>query len=266
MKILAMVLALALLLAGCAMMKTPVAPETKPQSWVMPQSLYQPEDFVLVGDFLQCTIGSTVVGIDVSSHQGRIDWELVAASGVKFAFIRLGYRGYGDGSLNEDAYAQENLAGAKAAGLKVGAYFFSQAVDAQEAREEADYALEILNGFALDLPLVFDWEYISLEARTGTVGRTTLTEATVAFCDAVKEAGYGPMVYFNTNQGRFRLDLQALEEYPWWLAKYDMGTEFLCKVDLWQYTDQGSVPGINGNVDIDLMFTDYGLGKEIFGG
>jgi GH25 family lysozyme M1 (1,4-beta-N-acetylmuramidase) len=264
MKRLAGFLLLAILLTGCAATEE-VPPTTEPQGWVMPESLYQPEDFVLVGDFLQCTKGGTVVGIDVSSHQGQIDWQTVAASGVRFVFVRLGYRGYGDGSLNEDTCAKANLAGAKAAGLKLGAYFFSQAVDATEALEEAAYAMEILDGISLDLPLVFDWEYISETARTGEVGRGALTEATAAFCEAVEQAGYRPMVYFNTNQGRFRLKLQDLEEYPWWLAKYSMEAQFLCKVDLWQYTDQGSVPGINGNVDIDLMFTDYGLGKEIFG-
>lgn len=263
MKRLAVFLLLAVLLVGCGPVEEPQ--ETKPQGWVMPESLYQPEDFVLVGDFLQCTKGSTVIGIDVSSHQGQIDWNTVAASGVKFAFIRLGYRGYGDGSLNEDAYAKANLAEAKAAGLKVGAYFFSQAVDAKEALAEAVFALGILDGFQLDLPLVYDWEYISQEARTGSVDRDTLTEATITFCEAVEKAGCRPMVYFNTSQGRFRLKLQELEQYPWWLAKYDMSTKMLCRVDLWQYTDQGSVPGIKGNVDIDLMFTDYGLGQEIFG-
>ena len=98
-----------------------------------------------------------------------------------------------------------------------------------------------------------------------TVDRDTLTAATVAFCQVVDSADYRPMVYFNTSQGRFRLNLEQLGEYPWWLAKYSLDAEFLCRVDLWQYTDQGTVPGIYGNVDIDLMFTDYGLGKEIFG-
>ena len=261
MKYLAVFLVLAVLLAGCSTPKEYVQPQAEP----VPQSLYQPEDFVLVGDYLQCTKGGTVVGIDVSSHQGDIDWQTVAASGVEFAFIRLGYRGYESGTLHEDEFARTNLLGAKAAGLKVGAYFFSQAVDSQEAIAEAVFALEILSGFPLDLPLVFDWEYVSESARTGNVDRETLTGATLAFCQAVDAADYRPMVYFNTSQGQFRLNLEELGEYPWWLAKYSLDTEFLCRVDLWQYTDQGSVPGIDGNVDIDLLFTDYGLGKEIFG-
>lgn len=261
MKRLAALVLLTVMLMGCGLVQEPARKQNDP---VVP-SPYRPEDFVLVGDYLQCTKGSTVVGIDVSSHQGQIDWQTVAASGVKFAFVRLGYRGYESGTLHEDEFAKENLAGAKAAGLKVGAYFFSQAISTEEATTEAVYALEILNGFSLDLPLVFDWEYISESARTGKVDRDTLTGLTKAFCRVVEEAQCRPMIYFNTNQGRFRLKLEELGDYPWWLAKYSMEAEFLCRVDLWQYTDQGSVPGIQGEVDIDLMFTDYGLGKEIFG-
>ena len=264
MKQIAVFLLLAAILLGCGAVGVPKETEQPPR-WELPKSPYQPEDFVLVGDYLQCTKGNTVVGIDVSSHQGEIDWQTVAASGVEFAIIRLGYRGYESGTLHADAFSRLNLAGAKEAGLKVGAYFFSQAIDSGEAVAEAVYALEILDGISLDLPLVFDWEYISETARTGSVDRSTLTAATVAFCQAVEAAGYRPMVYFNTSQGRFRLDLEQLGEYPWWLAKYNTDTELFCRVDLWQYTDQGTVPGIQGNVDIDLMFTDYGLGKEIFG-
>lgn len=263
MKRLAVLLVLVVCLTGCGI---PLPQETvQPQITPIPSSLYGPEDFVLVGDYLQCTAGNSVVGIDVSSHQQAIDWQLVAASGVEFAIIRLGYRGYESGTLHEDEFARMNLVGARAAGLKVGAYFFSQAVNAEEARAEAEYALDILDGFRLDLPLTFDWEYVSETARTGGVDARTLTDATHAFCQKVESAGYRAMVYFNTSQGQFRLELEELGAYPWWLAKYNMTSEFYCRVDLWQYTDQGSVPGIQGNVDIDLMFTDYGLGKEIFG-
>jgi len=148
MRRLAVFFLLAVLLAGCSV-GTPTETTPNFDDWRLPESLYKPEDFVLVGDYLQCTKGNTVVGIDVSSHQGEIDWQAVAASGIKFAFIRLGYRGYESGTLHEDEFARSNLAGAKAAGLKVGAYFFSQAVDTEEAIAEAVYATKILNGFAL---------------------------------------------------------------------------------------------------------------------
>ena len=271
MKVLALVLVVGLLLCGCEIRIPEETVGTAPGSteppavFKIPSSPYQPEDFVQTEGFLECTKGNTVVGIDVSSYQETIDWEKVAASGVKFAIIRLGYRGYETGTLHEDEFAKQNLEGAKAAGLKVGAYFFSQAVSEQEAKTEASYALEILNGFVLDLPVVFDWEFVSDSARTGQVDRDTLTEATKAFCAEIERSGYRAMVYFNTSQAMFKLDLKELGAYPWWLAKYDLDMVFYCQVDLWQYTDQGSIPGIQGDVDIDLMFTDYGLGKELFG-
>ena len=252
-----------LFLTGCVTVQIPEGTENIP--WTMPSSPYTPEDFQQTDSFLSCSAGAVTVGIDVSSHQGQIDWQTVADAGVEYAFVRLGYRGYEQGTLNADSFALQNLQGAKAAGLLVGAYFFSQAVSVEEALEEAEFALELLNGIQLELPLVFDWEYVNETARTANVDRQTLTECTLAFCQRVEKAGYGAMIYFNTSQGRDMLELERLEMYPWWLAKYDPEAEFLCRVDLWQYTNTGSVPGIRGNVDIDLMFTDFGLGQAVFG-
>jgi len=253
-----------LLLTGC------VPPEQVPETteavaWTMPSSPYTPEDFQHSDAFLSCSAGNTVIGIDVSSHQGQIDWQAVKDAGVKYAFVRLGYRGYEQGTLNADSFAAQNLKGAKAAGILVGAYFFSQAISVEEARAEAFFAMGILDGMALDLPLVYDWEYINDTARTANVDRALLTDCTLAFCQTVESAGYDAMIYFNSSQGRDMLELQKLEQYPWWLAKYDLKADFLCRVDLWQYTNTGKVPGIQGNVDIDLMFTDFGLGQAVFG-
>ena len=167
--------------------------------------------------------------------------------------------------MHEDTHALENLAGAKAAGLKVGAYIFSQAVSVAEAREEAAFALSILGGAELDMPLVFDWEYVNSEARTANMDARTLTDLTRAFCRDVELMGYESMVYFNSSQATDLLVLKELEEYPWWLAMYDITAEFPCKVDLWQYTNSGRVPGVEGDVDVNLMFTDYGLGAQVFG-
>lgn len=258
---LALMLLASLLLSGC---RQNVPAPTEPP-YTLPPSPVAPEDFRYEGDYLTCTAADTVMGIDVSSHQGAIDWEAVADAGVKFAFVRLGYRGYGNGSLQTDPYVMLNLKGARQAGIAVGAYFFSQAVSVEEAQKEAAYALGILEGFALDLPLVFDWEYVSDTARTADVDARTLTDCTLAFCRAVEAAGYAPMVYFNTSQAQKRLYLQELEQYPWWLAKYDPDMAFPCRADQWQYTNQGTVPGISGTVDINLMFTGWGLGAQIFG-
>ncbi len=245
-KILAFFLA-ALLLCGCDLnLRTPGP--------TLPPSPYGPEDFTYQDGFLSCTAGETVLGIDVSAHQGVIDWQAVADGGISYAIIRLGYRGITQGVLMEDSYARANLEGARAAGIRVGAYFFSQAISPEEALEEAALALEILGGTALDLPLVYDWEYVDENARTAQVDARLLTDCTKAFCQAAEAAGYGAMIYFNSYQAEKLLYLQELEQYPWWLAKYDWETPLPCKADLWQYTNTGSVPGIAGNVDVNLMF------------
>lgn len=216
----------------------------------IPQSQYAPEDFVLEEDVLTCLSGETVVGIDVSHHQQKIDWQKVADSGVQFVMVRLGYRGWSEGRLSVDDYALENLRGAQAAGLQVGAYFYSQALSVEEAEEEARFALEILDGFPLDMPLAFDWEQ---EERNAGVDAQTVTDCALAFCAAVEEAGYEAMIYFNGYHARQLMQLQRLKDYPWWLAKYDLTTPFPCRFDIWQYTSTGSVPGIYGDVDVNVM-------------
>lgn len=203
--------------------------------------------------FLACTTQLSVPGIDVSHHQGTIRWEEVRDAGVEFAIIRLGYRKSKDGTLHEDEQARRNLAQAKAAGLKIGAYLFSQAVNEDEAAQEAAFALEILGDTELDLPLVFDWEQVSDSTRTTDVSAETLMGCVRRFCGDVERAGYKPMVYFNQDLARTRLDLQELE-YPFWLAMYSEDLRFDYPVQCWQYTDQGRIPGIDEYVDIDLYF------------
>ena len=257
-------LALCMLLSGCGKTAPTTTVPTEPP-YTLPPSPYAPENFRTDGDYLSCTAGEAVLGIDVSSHQGLIDWQAVADAGIRFAFIRLGYRGYNSGSLMTDEYVRININGAKAAGIPVGAYFFSQAISVEEAQKEAAYAVGILEGTKLDLPLVYDWEYVSDTARTANVDKQTLTACTLAFCDYVEQAGYQPMVYFNSSQITRLLDGEQIEGYPWWLAKYDPALAFPCRADMWQYSNQGSVPGINAPVDLNLMFTDFGLGKAVFG-
>ena len=195
-----------------------------------------------------------VFGIDVSAHQGQIDWQAVADSGVEFAMIRLGYRGYETGSLHVDEYARRNLESAKAAGLQVGAYFFSQAVTPQEAREEAALALQVLDGMALDLPLAYDWEYVTADARTGSMDGETLLACVDAFCTSLGD--YQPMIYFNQELSRTLLDLEKVSQYPFWLAQYSEALDFPYPVQLWQYTDSGTVEGIQGPVDLNRRFPD----------
>ena len=205
-------------------------------------------------NYLLCQRQDSYPGIDVSAFQGQIDWQKVAGSGIEFAIVRLGYRGYGKaGRMVEDEYAKQNLQGARDAGLAVGAYFFSQALSIEEVDEEIEFMLDILGDFQLDMPLILDWEQVGVEgARSANMDARTLTDMQLHFCDVMTEKGYQPMIYFNWYQGSKLLYLSELEEYPFWLALYQDRMTYPFKVEMWQYTDQGTVPGIQGNVDINV--------------
>jgi GH25 family lysozyme M1 (1,4-beta-N-acetylmuramidase) len=167
--------------------------------------------------------------------------------------IRIGGRGYGQsGTLYVDELAQSHYAGAKAAGLKVGAYFFSQAISVEEAREEARYALQLTEDWSLDMPIVFDWEIPVPEARTAGMDPRTLTDLQKHFCAVMEGKGYKPMIYFNWNMSSNLLYLTELEDYPFWLALYQDRMTYPYRVEMWQYTDRGRVPGIEGNVDLNI--------------
>lgn len=212
-------------------------------------------DFGYDGQYLTCLTAPSIRGIDVSSYQPQVDWAQVKAAGFDFVFIRVGGRGYGQsGKLYEDKLAKTHYDGAKAAGLLVGCYFFSQATNTQEAIEEADYALELTKDWVLDLPIVFDWECLADDYRTINVNARELTDCAKTFCNRVLETGKQPMVYFNANQSHKDMYLEELTDYPFWLAMYTDQMRYPFKVDFWQYTNQGSVPGIPGNADINLMF------------
>ncbi len=191
-------------------------------------------------------------GVDVSSYQGDIDWKKVKASGIDFAIIRLGYRGYESGKLVEDPKARQNLEGAAAAGLRVGAYFFSQALNKKEADEELLFMLDILEDYYLDMPLVLDWEIPTANARSAKMDARTLTDIQLHFCAKARELGYDPMVYFNWHQSEHLYYLHELEEYPFWLALYQDRMTYPWRVEMWQYTNSGKVPGIAGPVDINV--------------
>ena len=210
-------------------------------------------DFYMDGDYLSCLYTPSVLGIDVSFWQDTVDWGKVKEAGVEFAMIRAGCRYSESGNLDVDDFAQTNYQGAKDAGIQVGVYFFSQATSVEEAVAEADYLLDIIKDWQVDMPVVFDWE-IDPEGRTAKVDGRTLTDCTKAFCDRVKTAGYTPMVYFSKSQSLDTLYLAELTDYKFWLAHYDTVLNYPYKIDMWQYTETGSVPGISGNVDINLYF------------
>ena len=198
-------------------------------------------------------------GIDVSEHQGVIDWAAVAADGVEFAMIRCGWRGYGStAGLNEDKYFRANIEGALAAGLDVGVYFFSQALTEAEAREEAAYTLELIAGYDLTFPVVFDWEQVAVRgSRTLSPDWAAVTDCTEVFCDAVAAAGYTPMTYFNMSMAYLRLDLSRLQKYHGWLAWYHEVPEYRYEYRMWQYGALTTVAGINGLCDVNLLFGEF---------
>ena len=199
--------------------------------------------------------GNAVKGIDVSEWQGKINWEKVKDSGVEFVIIRVGGRGTVKDTVFADENAQDYYAGAKAAGLKVGAYFFSQSITVDEAIAEAEFTLEQIEDWKVDMPVVYDWEYVDEYARTAKVSDRMLTDMAKAFCDTVAEEGYQPMIYFGRSQSMDMLILEELVDYPFWLAMYTTIMDYPYKIDMWQYTEKGSVPGISGNVDMNLLFT-----------
>lgn len=236
--------------------------ETEPTTVATEPTLPPPEsnpytmtDFQYDGRYRTCLAAPTIPGIDVSSHQKKIDWQAVADSGIQFVIIRVGYRGYESGLLNADERMQENYEGAKAAGLRVGAYIFSQAITVEEAREEAAFILDKIKDWEVDMPVVFDWEQ-KKEGRTLNLDSRIVTDSAIAFCDLVREAGYEPMVYFNPHHARKFFHLSELEDYPFWLAYYTDRMQYSYKVEMWQYTNSGSVPGIETPVDINIYFLE----------
>lgn len=226
-------------------------PTTQATEPVLQSNPYTPEDFGPDGDFLTCLAGESLLGIDVSAYQPEVDWQQVKSAGVEFVMLRAGFRGYGStGNMKQDAAVISHYNGAKQAGLQVGVYFFSQAISVQEAIDEANFLLDIIGGFQLDMPVAYDWEYISETARTANVDAETLTACANAFCRVVQDAGFQPMIYISENQNL--LQLEQLAQYPLWVALYDSQMTYPYKAAMWQYTNEGSVPGIPGNADINL--------------
>lgn len=194
-------------------------------------------------------------GIDVSKYQGKIDWEAVRDDGVEYAFIRLGIRGYESGKIVLDDRYEENMRGANAAGVNAGVYFFTQAVNVDEAMEEAEFVLENLADFDVPCPVVLDVEAISgSNARADKLNKEERTQVVVTFCEAVKEAGYVPMIYGNVKCFTRMLDMTLLEEYEKWYAFYDEYMYFPYEVSVWQYTEKGTVNGIKESVDLNISY------------
>lgn len=239
----------------------------------VPASPFAPEQFVQDerGRLSWTGDGYYAHGIDVSGHKQDIDWQAVAGDGIDFAIIRAGNRFYGkngSGAVARDSYFERNMEGAIAAGLPVGAYFFSNAITIEEALEEADLLLSMLEPYRehVTYPVVCDWEFLGgKESRAYGVDARTITACIAAFCQRVEEAGYQPMLYFNKYCGYVKMDLSKLTQYDFWYAEYtEYGNVPSCRYgfQMWQYSSKGQVAGISSGVDMNLCFVPYPKADE----
>ncbi len=229
--------------------------EWVPEVEGLPVSVLDVSDFTAENGYVSFN-GDAMHGIDVSEHQLEIDWEEVAASGlVEFAMIRAAYRGYSEGGVFDDLYVRENIEGAIENDIPVGVYFFSQAVTVEEAIEEAEYLVDLISGYDITLPVAYDWERIGIaEARTDDVTETEMTDFAVAFCEVIKENGYTPAVYFFRHMAYYEYDLARLSDYEFWIGAPGEVPDFYYAHDTWQYSYTGKIPGIEGDVDMNLRF------------
>lgn len=199
----------------------------------------------------------TLTGIDVSKWQGDIKWEKVKAAGVDYAMIRLGYRGTAEaGNCALDPYYKQNIEGALAAGLQVGVYYFTQAITVEEAIEEANIVIENLRGYDITFPVVFDTEQAS-DARANKLPNSVRTACAKAFCDTILAAGYTPVIYAGTNWSILNLNMEELQGYDFWYAYYGNELYFPYEFTMWQYTQNGRIDGVSGDVDLNVSFVDY---------
>lgn len=204
------------------------------------------------------SLAGTYKGIDVSTYQGKIDWDKVAGSGVEYAFVRVGYRGYTEGVLKEDKRYKENLEGAIKNDISVGAYFVTKALTEEEAIEEANYFISLIKPYKITYPLVIDIEPTTdIDDRTGSLSAEQRTKNVIAFCDTVKAAGYTPMIYGGVGTFMYYLDFEELEGIDKWFAQYFNQPWLRYEFKIWQATDSGTVDGIKGNVDINYSIVDY---------
>ena len=202
-------------------------------------------------------------GIDVSRFQESIDWKKVADDGVSYAFIRAGVRGSTEGRMMADERFKENMEGALDNDIQVGTYFFTQAVTEEEAIEEAEFVLDMLEPYDVTYPVVYDLEEVtSKNARTEDLTKEQYTKNCIAFCETIKKAGYTPMIYGNLKTFLIMLDMSQLEEYHKWFAYYNTPVYFPYEFDVWQYSSKGSISGIKGDVDLNVCMTDFGDGQE----
>ncbi len=217
------------------------------------KEIYGANQLVHQARFADCELE---YGIDVSHHQGKIDWKKVKEAGISFAIIRVAARGTGKaGGRITDSYYKRNMQEAAKYEIPFGVYVYSQALDEKEAREEADWVLEAIRGCELQLPVVFDYEYADGGRLTSALSKTKKTNNCLAFCKKIEDAGYQPMLYANKSFLENSINASAISQYyPIWLAHYTKKTTYAGIYSYWQYTAEGKVDGISGKVDMNVRY------------
>lgn len=204
--------------------------------------------------------GETITkkGVDVSKYQGEIDWAAVKNDGIDYAIIRVGIRGYSEGGLVEDEFFRQNIEGAIANDIPVGVYFFTQAINEAEAKEEADFVLGLINDYSLTYPVYLDIEDVKKEnCRTNGLTVEERTNNAKVFLEAIAAAGYQPALYGNMKTFLLMLDLASLEQYDKWFAGYTLPVYYPYEYKMLQYSEKGRVAGVSGTVDVNICFKDY---------
>ncbi len=209
---------------------------------------------------INTNINNEYSGIDVSKHQGNIDWKKVKNAGINFAMIRGGYRGYTEGYINEDIKFKDNVKNAYENGIKVGIYFYSSAVNEIEAREEAEFILNLINKYNIKsyitYPIAIDIEDFE-DTRNYSLSIQQRTNIVKTFCEVIKNNGLKPMVYSYTYFLETKLDMNKLINYDTWIADYYGNTWYKRKYTIWQYSDKGNIDGIEGDVDLNYSYCNY---------
>lgn len=229
----------------------------------IPVSTCKPEDFEEKNGAVTYA-GSSFVGINVTQKAGEIDWAAVAESGVDFAMIRVGYRGYDKGRISLDSRFVENVTGAADAGLPVGVYFYSKAVTDAEAEEEANFVLEQIRPYSMTYPVAIFWEYdrkdsgeVDEKSRTVRCNGDQVTGFIQTFLKKIKTVGYNTAFYADKKMGYESLDLSRLSEYDMWYAEFQPAPSFYYDFEMWQYTKDGEVPGISSPVPVTISLKEY---------
>ena len=198
------------------------------------------------------------LGVDISKYQEYVDFPTLKKAGVTFVMLRVGSRGYQTGQIQLDEYFMDNIARATEAGLQIGIYFYSQAMNETEAVEEANLVISSLQGYTVNYPIAFDMEFVNNDtARIETLTKDEKTAVALAFLKKIQEAGYTPMLYGNKEWLVKRIDLSKLEEFDVWLAQEADIPDFPYMYTMWQYTKQGKIDGITGYADFNISFIDY---------